>query len=77
MSNATDISKLYATAKRVADGAVLAVVEPTLFKAETPEAAVPANLTPVNGGQKRLSSTGKNVRNVCSAHLSAQTAVFR
>ena len=35
--------KLYATAKRVADGAVLAVVEPTLFKAETLEAAVPAN----------------------------------
>lgn len=37
------VCKLYATAKRVADGAVLAVVEPTLFKAETPEAAVPAN----------------------------------
>lgn len=35
--------KLYATAKRVADGAILAVVEPTLFKAETLEAAVPAN----------------------------------
>lgn len=37
------VCKLYATAKRVADGAVLAVVEPTLFKAETLEAAVPAN----------------------------------
>ena len=37
------VCKLYATAKRVADGAVLAVVEPTLFKAETLEASVPAN----------------------------------
>lgn len=37
------VCKLYATAKRVADGAILAVVEPTLFKAETLEAAVPAN----------------------------------
>ena len=37
------VCKLYATAKRVAEGAVLAVVEPTLFKAETLEAAVPAN----------------------------------
>ena len=37
------VCKLYATAKRVADGAVLAVVEPTLLKAETLEAAVPAN----------------------------------
>ena len=34
------VCKLYATAKRVADGAILAVVEPTLFKAETLEAAV-------------------------------------
>lgn len=37
------VCKLYATAKRVADGAILAVVEPTLFKAETLEAVVPAN----------------------------------
>ena len=37
------VCKLYATAKRVADGAILAVVEPTLFKAETLEAAAPAN----------------------------------
>lgn len=37
------VCKLYATAKRVADGAILAVVEPTLFKTETLEAAVPAN----------------------------------
>ena len=37
------VCKLYATAKRVAEGAVLAVVEPTLFKAETLEASVPAN----------------------------------
>ena len=37
------VCKLYATAKRVVDGAILAVVEPTLFKAETLEAAVPAN----------------------------------
>lgn len=37
------VCKLYATAKRVDDGAILAVVEPTLFKAETLEAAVPAN----------------------------------
>jgi len=37
------VCKLYATAKRVADGAILAVVEPTLFKAETLEAAVLAN----------------------------------
>ena len=37
------VCKLYATAKRVADGAILAVVDPTLFKAETLEAAVPAN----------------------------------
>ena len=46
------VCKLYATAKRVADGAVLAVVEPTLFKAETLEAAVPANynlITAVSG----------------------------
>ena len=37
------VCKLYATAKRVADGAILAVVEPSLFKAETLEAVVPAN----------------------------------
>ena len=37
------VCKLYATAKRVAEGAILAVVEPTFFKAETLEAAVPAN----------------------------------
>lgn len=37
------VCKLYATARRVKDGAVMAVVEPTLFKAETLEAAVPAN----------------------------------
>lgn len=37
------VCKLYATAKCVADGAILAVVEPTLFKAETLEAAAPAN----------------------------------
>ena len=36
------VCKLYATAKRVADGAILAVVEPPLFKAETLEAAAPA-----------------------------------
>ena len=40
------VCKLYATARRVKDGAVMAVVEPTLFKAETSISSPPFRNTP-------------------------------